>query len=347
MIFVEIKNRYQIHKQLIINSLKIISVNVLSLKAMKKVYKKNLFLFFLAISLHSCLDPIEFDVAQGQGQGITINGRLLYGNPSNITVTVEQLFAFDANSRNRILTRSIQLLDDEGHAIDLDLDFLSTFSKDIPLNDPSMPIEFGKSYKIVVETLEDGRFESAFEPLLRVPDIDTIRVSENLQPFYDVRLDRVIEFPTKTFMVSTSLKTSQKNGPSRLLWFNERFETLRPNDNGCTELNTRFIQRPLVYDGETSTADQLLDFPVHTFRPAIGLDTNFICLALFQESLSPGAYLHWEQTSELLDNNEGSMLEPALGQIVTNINNIDKPKERAFGYFYATQRDTFFFVDKP
>ena len=314
---------------------------------MKKGLKKTVLLFFFPLLLHNCLDTIEFDVAQGIGQGVFINARLLYGNPSTITVTVEQLFAFDAESRNRILTRSVQLLDDAGHSIDLDLEFLSTFSKSIPLNDPTMPIEFGKSYKIIVETLEDGRFESDFEPLLPVPKIDTIRTSTTIQTFYDERLDQVINFPLKTFMVSTSLRASNASTPARLLWINERFETLRPTNTGCTELNTRFLQRPLVFNGETSTTDRLEDFPVHTFRPALGLDTNFICLALFQESLSPGAYLHWEQTSELLDENDGNMLEPVLGQINTNIRNIDNPKERAFGYFYATQRDTFFFVGKP
>ncbi|MEO0337895.1 MAG: hypothetical protein AAF242_01650, partial [Bacteroidota bacterium] len=302
---------------------------------------------FLFFSLNTCLDPIEFEVNQGIGQGVIINGRLLYGNPSTISVTVEQLFAFDAQSRNRILTRSVQLLDDSGHSIDLDLDFLSNFSKKIPLNDAAMPIEFGKSYKIIIETLEDGRFESDYEILLPVPEIDTIRTSTTIQPFYDERLDRVIDFPLKTFMVSTPLRANESSPPARLLWINERFETLRPNNVGCTELNTRFLQQPLVFNGENSTTDRLQDFPVHTFRPALGLDTNFICLALFQESLSPGAFLHWEQTSELLEDNDGNMLEPVLGQINSNIRNIDNPRERAFGYFYATQRDTFFFVGKP
>jgi len=63
-------------------------------------------------------------------------------------------------------------------------------------------------------------------------------------------------------------------------------------------------------------------------------------LNVFQQSLSEGAFQYWDQIDKLLERN-GNMFESPVGEIISNFENVVTPNEDVFGYFYATEIDTF------
>lgn len=297
----------------------------------------------LLILLQSCIDKIDYTVERGAESAIVVKGKLVYGDPSYVRVSVERLFAFDAASRSRVLSRGITLIDEAGREYPLKLDAISTYEAYIPLNDPNFPIEIGKSYKIRVETLNDGILESSLEKLYPVPKTGEISVDSARVPRYDVRLDQVRLIPIYDFFVGSNLSLPDQKDKARLLWINERFSLLPPSGRGCNELNSVFLSSPVVYDGNDSRLEQAENI----FLSRV-IDFNFdydqACIALFQESLSPGAYTYWEQVSELTVEREATLLDPRPGQVGTNIYKIGEPNARTYGYFYATERDTIDFA---
>lgn len=220
---------------------------------------------------------------------------------------------------------------------------MSTFSKTIALQDPAFPIEFGRRYKIKVETLGDGNFESEFEPLLPVPLIQDLHVDSFITQVYDKRLDLILDIPLYSFYINTDLKAPGELNNSRLLWLNENFSSAPPSDARCNELNTIFMRQPVVFDGTQSNKNALQDLFLTNYRD-VDLLNRQICFTVYQQSLSKSAFEYWEQLQEIIRVRDGNMLDPAIGQINTNIKATDRSDIQAFGYFYTTQQDTFNFT---
>lgn len=303
-------------------------------------------LISLLLFLSSCIDPIAFQVDRGQKSGLVINGKLIYGQPTFVNVTVDRLFAFYAASRNRVPTCCISLENDLGQRIELKNEFLSTFSLEIPLHHSDFDVSLGYSFRIIIGTLDEGIFESAWEPLLP----DSISLDQTTTRFYSERLG-LQEFQSYELQVNTPLYTNGSDQPSRLLWSNEKYEIVHPNVVSCNEFNTIFIRLPVTFDGNTINADYLEGFPIVTSRvqDLNGLEIeDQLCLVLYQQSLSPTALAYWQQVIKLLERGDVDITRAALGQVTSNIRAMDAENEtQAFGFFYATQQDTLFFTKEP
>lgn len=309
-----------------------------------------LLLFLGTLLFTSCVDKIEFKVPSGQENALVINGKLLYGQPSYIEVNIEKLFAFDAASRNRVPSCCVTLENDLGQRIELDRVVFSAFNLEIPLDHPDFEISFDRNYRIIVETLEEGSFESAWEPLFPVPRMDSISLIEVPTAKFTERLG-VVEFQSYNFQVNTPLIAPKATQASRLLWLNETFNTIRPSSPSCNELNTIFIRLPTVFDGTINNASYLEDYFIASSKVQ---DLNGpgqedqVCLVLYQQSLSETALNYWQQVIKVLERGDVDNTRSALGQVTSNISPAEgNQATKSYGYFYATQQDTLFFTKLP
>jgi hypothetical protein len=123
--------------------------------------------------------------------------------------------------------------------------------------------------------------------------------------------------------------------------------TFRTTDEGLTEPpsdpKTCYVTESTLVNNVPSAsgqnfAGQINDLAILQER----LDARFAegyYLSVFQQSLTRGAFNYWAGVGQLI-NREGTIFEPPVGKLVSNIKNIDDPDDEAFGYFYAAQQDT-------
>lgn len=286
-----------------------------------------------------CLDEIDLPVPAGAKSAIVVNGQLIYGDPTYVVASVEQIFAFDANSRKRIPSKGIQLINDSGQSIDLELEFLSTYTKYIPLDDPSFKIELGRSYKIRAETLNNGIFESEFDQLTPVPSVTEIAIDTVTEIFFNPSLQQYRELDIAKFNVRTPLMIPGQTEKARLLWQTPRIgnNTIFPQD--CDTMNLITITRPKVFDG--NTIQNLNLERKFLAQKRINSQRKEYCFTLIQGSLSAEAFTYWQSVELLLEQRTGSILETTVGDIQSNIKSVTNPDETVYGLFYATQQDTF------
>ncbi|MEO0338497.1 MAG: DUF4249 family protein [Bacteroidota bacterium] len=309
----------------------------------KQIKRAAFLLLLLTIGLISCLDPIDLDIPRGFEETLVIQSVLTRGNPSVIDLNVSRLFDFTPESLERVNVRVVELSDDDGNNMEVKRVGIGTYQH-VFTGAESISVEVGKSYKVRVSTFDGRVLESTLEPLLDVPEIDSIQFVDARReiaiPDQEVRFDSVIRFSLNTPLAAPN--TDQNVG---LLWdVKGVFElTDSPTVFGVSQ-KTCYITRSLditnvkVFDGyntdATEVRDQFLYETPFTFVFAEGF-----FLEVTQSSLSPGAVSYWDQINELLER-EGDMFEAPAGQLTTNLVNINDPEDKILGYFYATSTST-------
>ncbi len=305
----------------------------------KQIRKGAVLLLLSTIGIVSCLDPIDLDIPKGFDETLVIQGVLERGNPSVIDLNVSRLFDFTPESIERVNVRVVELRDDEGNSMEIERVGIGTYRHVFTGAEP-ITVEVGQSYKVRISTFDGRVLESSLEPLLDVPEIDTITY-EDIQrelvfPDQEIRFDSAISFSLNTPL--TPPNSDQKVG---LLWdIRGIFElTDSPTVFGVTQ-KTCYITRSLditnirVFDGYTTDATELRG--KHLYETPI----NFVFaegffLEVTQSSLSLGALKYWTQVNQLLER-EGDMFEAPAGQLSTNFVNVNDPDDNPTGYFYAT-----------
>jgi len=308
-------------------------------------------IFCLSIFISACVDKIDFVRPETIEDGIAIQGKLLKGSPSFISVSIQKTLDFKSSTRF-INASSVTLLDTEGNAIDLDSRVEGIFFKDILDNDPNISIEFGKSYKIRVETFDNRVFESAFEALLPVPTPTNLTVKRITKKSLNPKGEVISNDNFLSFEIETPLEATPNSGKTKLLW--ELEGTYKISDTPELYDEETCIRIGNMYDGVKRTC-YLNISPTENFISLDGtklsvskisesiyeplISSTFsegYYLSVFQQSLTDKAFEYWSQVSKVLVR-EGNIFEAPAGKIVTNIKNLTNPEEESFGYFYATE----------
>ena len=318
--------------------------------------KKNIFLCLVSILacmlfvLPSCLDDIEFDRPATIENGIAIQGKLVKGDPSFIRVTLRRIFDFSENAR-LINARSVILSDEEGNSIELDSRQEGVFFEEIPPDNPDIQIEFGKSYKIRVETFDGRTYESSLDRLLPVPTPRDLRVEMVTKEGLDA-LGRIVDREFIAFSLDTPLRLSEAEENVKLLWELEAtyrlsdtpelytnrncFPTRVNNvDNKTCYVTSSPITNFIPVDGETINSSSLDNFTLYETIPS-SLFAEGYFLTVLQQSVSIPAFEYWSQVNQVLSRT-GDLFEPPVGKVTTNFVNVNDPNDDVFGYFYATE----------
>lgn len=308
-------------------------------------------LICLLLATPSCLDEINFDRPDTISNGLAIQGKLVKGNPSFIRVTVRKIFDFSENAR-LINVKAVTLTDESGNSLDLDSRQEGVFIEEIADDNPDIQIDYGKSYKIKVETFDNRVFESSLEDLLPVTTPTDLNVNMITKEGVD-GLGNIVNRDFLAFTIDTPISLSEEGDNIKLLW--ELEATYKLSDTPENYSNRSCW--PIRINNRTNKTCYITSSPVSNFVPLDGpaisgnniqnhtlLETGITSLfaegyylTAFQQSMSIPAFEYWSQVNEVLSRT-GDLFEPPAGKVTTNFTNINDPKDEIFGYFYATEQ---------
>lgn len=297
--------------------------------------------------LLGCFDEIAFEPSENQLENLVIQGKLLKGNPSLITVRVTEVSAFSGpDVPIPVETASVILLDENQNELELIATDPGVFQLEIPKGQPGLEVEVGHAYQIRVLTVAGGVYESDLEPLLPVPTPDSMEVGIVSRQEIN-ESGNLIDKTYLQFFVNTPLKPLDNGQKAFLKWETEgcyRFlETTPsvqppPTPKVCYYKEDLNLDKVKVFNGQASSLEilnqHLLLETVRNYRFSQGY-----YLTVFQQSLSEKAFEYWNQVSQVVERT-GSIFESTPGKIKGNLKSLNRPDEEVFGYFYVSIQDT-------
>lgn len=309
--------------------------------------KRLLFLLLLIILYNSCLEEITLKDQSFETDAIIAQGKLVKGSPSVAEVKLERVGDFNGFQTATYLSgASVKLIDENGVAIELPEKFSQKmYAATIPQNHPDFRVETGKSYRLEFTLANGQRYESTLEPLLPVPAIDQI----NLKKIERTELNEdgiIISTDYLQFLLGAQLKQADSEEKARLRWeFFSAFQITDDSQKLCYYYEPLVPSGVFIYNGDEFDEDKIEMLPQAevqlNYRFAEGLYATIV-----QESLSEEAFEYWDQIKKLISRS-GNMFDPPPGKITSNLRNIANPEEEVYGYFYATEQDTFRMLIRP
>jgi len=298
----------------------------------------------LGMFIWGCLEEIDLEVDPEFQDNVVIQGSLIIGSPSVVNVRVTKLFDFTSNGREALSVRRVSLIDEEGNQVELEIgDAVGDYRLEIPGDNPGFTISPDKRYFIEVNTFDGRTFRSTPEPAPAVPQptdlTSRIILIDEFGADGTPRPQEYVEF-----LLDTELDNSEEDG-TFLRWISER--TFRSTDEALSDLYTEpktcyITERAPVSFLPVASSDlfsgNIQEFPVYQERIGFRMAEGYY-LTVFQQSLTRDAHRYWSNVASLI-NRDGTIFEPPVGQVPSNISNVENPDEEAFGYFYATQQDT-------
>lgn len=312
---------------------------------------QSILLFVLLINI-ACVDPIDFEQAASVQNGISIQGKLVKGNPSKVNVQIKEVFSF-AGVPRLIDAKDVIIVDDKGNSLALKSSKQGLYNLDIPENN-DFEVAYGKGYQIKVELNNNEVYESTFDtlyPVLPPTEIRTLREEISIVN----NAGAVDSFEVLKIVVDTDFSTFE-NKKVNLLWeFESVYKqsdspsfysrcardcqpTNKENEPKTCYININPIEnynvlRTSTLSGNSISNFTLLELPATSFVFAEGY-----YLTILQQSLSEPAYEYWA-TVKSLTTRSGTIFEPPSGKIRANIQNKSETDTEAFGYFFVTESE--------
>lgn len=309
-------------------------------------FKKGyIFLFVFLCCLSSCLDPIDLAPPDGLEDALVVQGLLLKGSPNRIEIQISRLFNFTTSSFSRVNPLKGYLIDEDGNRLELERKGEGLLRLNIPDNHPDFSIKYNRSYSIELQMPDGSVIVSGLEPLIPVTRVDSIH-SEVVTKFVPNLLDRdqsILDTFIR-FSVDTQLKLEDQADYARFRWIGDRTYKITelpqfdPPRDTCYISEATDIFQPRLYDANVLKNDYLNQQVVYDQSLNYKMAEGYI-FSIYQESLSEGAFTYWNQIDQLL-NRTGDMFETPAGIPFTNISYKEEQKQRLYGYFYCTERDT-------
>ena len=140
--------------------------------------------------------------------------------------------------------------------------------------------------------------------------------------------------------IDTGLDETQNAG---LFW--EIRSIFRVTDSGLDDMTMRtcFIDRVTsvediyVLDPEEFSGNQVEDFELVTVPITSEFSEGYF-FQVKQFSLSETAFMYWNGI-DILSEREGSVFDRPVGQVPSNLVNVDDPSNEVFGFFFATEEE--------
>lgn len=307
---------------------------------------KYLIIFMLISLLPSCLEKITFERPDSIKGAVSIQGKLIKDNPSQVQVIIKDVFDF-FNSPRFLSASQVYVVDEVGNELRLTTKRQGFYTLDIPTDHSFFKVEYGKKYKIRVENLKGTDFESDFDELFPTPVPDDFYVQETTINFLD-QLGYTKTFDQLNFYISTPLGVQNSTGNSRLVWEIEGVSKVSdtPIAGGCRieidpEPKSCYVSYPpvknyLTFDGVNSTASRIDDILVNESNYS-NLFAEGYYMIIYQQAVSQAAFEYWNQVSTVV-NRTGDVFQEPTGVVPTNWTNLNDPKDNIYGFFYAAEQ---------
>ena len=293
-----------------------------------------LLFFFSLFASQSCRETIDLLPKKDQLEGISIQAKLVKGNPSVANVIVERVFTFSGESRKPLPIVAVSIFDETGQEFFLSKNnSVSDFIGFIYDEPTAFPVQHFKKYACRVVLLNGAIYESAFETLLPVPPIESLEfeiIEKNIKNL----IEDYVPAKFARFRVNTPLTLEENGNKTNLRWIILRsFKA----SSDCIVTDAANFSHISVINGKAIAGDFLKKFNFYDEFISLPFGDTYI-LSVFQESLTDEAYKYWAEL-ENLTQREGTQFEATPGVIRSNFKNINAPSEEVYGYFYATSNN--------
>jgi hypothetical protein len=195
------------------------------------------------------------------------------------------------------------------------------------------------SYKLIVELVDQTRYESLWETILPVPKTGEV----NFEVITESQLNEVENIVYKK-KVQVSMDVHNPSGTESVFlgWELEgeyQFDEQKPLRPGETN-KTCYIKDDLLLGKRAVLNASLVNLNQVSDQKLIKLDLNYklasaYCIHIRQQSLSAGAFSFWSEAKDL-NEKRGNLFDELPGRIRGNMKDVDKQDEEIFGYFYAS-----------
>ena len=310
----------------------------------RKLLERWMIKVCLVLFCLGCVDEVPLEAPELNERKITIQGKVIAGDPSIIEVSVSRSADFiNFFETTPIDNAIVQIEQDNGAAITIPE--TKSGSYNLLYENGDVSFETNNTYKLIVQ-IGESRYESAFEVLPPLPKIETINSRLEIRK----ELNEVEQIVDKAYIVAdlnTSLLGPDSDQKAYFKWDFEgvyKFQEA-PIDGPFQEQRICYVSDLpsldviTVYNGSESSKNDLENFPI--WEEAV--EAKFMLayyLITYQQVLSEGAYEYWNKVSQVI-RREAALFEPPPGKILSNIKNINIEEEEVLGYFYVTQQDTF------
>lgn len=292
----------------------------------------------LVVFQTACLDTIEIDVPTIFENGLVIQGGLIrHGNEARVIVQFRSI-SDEKSQSNVIRVQNAFVHNDLGQTKELILD-VDGFYKTVIEDSINFNYNFGRKFFIKVTTYNGDQYVSEPETLSNSPAIESLTwklvkksIVNNLN---QIELADFVEIylttpkPTdlnylKFDVINAYKYTDQLEGfpPGKLCYVTQRADT----------------RNVLLYDHTNLSIPVIKDIPVYDHRIDYLFSEGYYATIVLQ-SIGKKAYDYYTQINEL-NNREGSIYDAPAGKILSNIKNITRPDQNAYGFFYAVTQDT-------
>jgi hypothetical protein len=290
----------------------------------------------------SCRDKIDLAPQRDQLEGISIQGKLIKGNPSVALVEVERVFTFSGDSRKTLPIESVSIFDKAGNERFLSKNnSVSNFIGYIYPNQAPLSINYHQDYACRVVLSNGAIYESDFETLLPVPKIEGLEFEIIEKNIKNVILDKFEPAKFARFRVNTPLVVSNNPKKSNLRWVILRtYQQLNGANgatNSCIQSDFANFRHVDALNGSQVAGDFLKKYNFYDEYISFPFGLTYY-LTVYQESLTDRAFSYWSEV-ETLTQQVGSQFEVAHGIVRSNFKNVNDAKEEVYGFFYATSRD--------
>lgn len=285
-----------------------------------------------------CVNRIPVNIKGEQIFNLVFDGRLIYGDPTYVYLSVTHLLDFAQSRTLLIEVDQVILSNNLGQRKPLDYIKYGYYEAVIHPQDKDFTIMPGMDFQIEVHLADGRRYESRPDklgPSNKQGDLNFEIVNREIK-------DRVTGLFKYDQRLQFNLHTSFRDplNPGRKQHYKYEYNlTYKFSENeekvcyirGELELNKINHLSGRDFAGDT------VNYPLYESA----LNYRFYegaYFTVYQQTLSDAAYAYWQKADQLISR-DGSMFEEPPGRIKGNFYRPDHPEE-VFGYFYATTQDT-------
>ena len=276
--------------------------------------------------VQGCITPFEPEIEDAQST-IVIDG-LITNKIAPYTVKISRSFAYDETDGDPVLNAIVAIEGDDGSNAVLQ-------EKDAGIYVTNPDAFIGKTdvrYRLIVETVEGDRFESAFEKLNPAPPITNIE--------YRVE-EKETSDPDKNIQgIQLYLDTQDpENKTHYYRWeYTETWEFVVPvavleKPDICYKTS---VSKNISITSTTNlTQDKVVNFPLRFVSGESSRLSRRYSILIKQYSLSQEAYNYWRHLLEV-NQNQGTLFDPIPYSLKGNVYNTGDTRKEVIGYFSAS-----------
>lgn len=305
-------------------------------------YRFSITILLISGLLWSCVDEIPLPEGEGQQHKLVVEGRAVKGSPSRVFVQLSRTADLSIQGvPSFIVEADVRLRNETGQSIPLFHQNRGYYEAELTPDSP-IDLQTGQSYQLQITLPDESRYESDWEPLPPVPEIDSIGFTElNKRTVNDG--GNIVTTPFVEYNITTPLVAEGQTEPTPLLWEAEAVFRLYESQTllfpkFCYVSEVVANESIHVFSETTSGQSELARYPVLQNEIDWRYATGFY-LTLYQYSLSRGAARYWSQVDQIIER-DGGLYEKPPGPVTGNIRNLDDPDEPVLGYFFASAVDT-------